>query len=161
MIKYRNTEITINESVITFIDELVKKQLTLNDEIEKSDTIYQNINNNYYNQKKYGNFGHQDIKTMKPLIEEIVNNTSKPREYTEDLKNSYLYLTITCDKYNREYMNPGVSWESDWMTENGLDTEKDSKLIELLFNFIYDWSTDENQKPSKLDDLLEIYNLNR
>ena len=163
-VKISNKEVEINENVMHFIDDIVDGTMGLADVIVKDD-ISTNIRNNYYYSKKYismpltwSDFGrgkkNSIFNDMFDKVENIINETSTPREYASDVEIAKEYLKHVVNKYNNIRQNQDT-WENDFKTLNDVS----DTVMKAIIAVIYETSTDEYNKPSLAEDILDVINI--
>lgn len=157
---YFKNYVDLDEKIVEYINDYVNDSIMDANHITKSGDLYTDINSGYYTQRRYITKDTYSSVKMEEDIENVVNDNCKPRDYKVTLSNSIRYAKSLINKKIKSHLNDD-NWKSDWVKYNNLCPKEDKELIEKLFNFIYDWDTDECDKASKLDDLLEIYKFGR
>jgi len=140
------------------IREIIEKHIVKAEKIEKEIIIQDNINNNYYGQRKYEYIDRDIEKTIKNDIEEYINSTSVPRDYKNNLDKAYkIYVSIRREfekkVYNTEY------WLNDFFKENSI--ELDSPLANAISNLLSEIGPDLYNLVSCAEDIMSVVEATR
>ena len=134
------------------IKKIIEEQLIENVKIEKVEDIQENINSGYYFQKKYKQFSNEDMSIIKSKVEEIVNNTVSPRDYSNKMKETY---KIIQDEIRKTKVGNIVeeTWQTDWFLENNII---DDAVQNSISNLIFEIEPDIYNLVSYADNILEV-----
>jgi hypothetical protein len=164
-IKISGQDVQINSKIKEFIDSIVEETMSLSEVITKSSDIGNNIRNQYYYAKKYiympshlATIGNSDTLTvfgeMFEKIEDILNETSVPREYESDKTIAKKYLKSVVSRYNKELQSDDT-WDKDFQEINNVS----DSIMSAILRVIYDSCVDEYNKPFFAETILEAINV--
>ena len=134
------------------IKKIVKELMVLNTPIEKDEDIQENINNNYYNQRKYVYTDQKTKREIENKVENLVNDSVQPRDYNTEINDAKIIIKKEINTFER-MTTVNEDWKMDWFIENNII---DEGVQEAISHLLYEIDCDSYNLVNYANDILVV-----